>query len=139
LIHRVTFRAFVASTEEEERVREALSLFVPPASISSNVVTGHYGNRMEILEAVLNKKQGKAFFQRFREELSPLELELLRQEAPRRVDQECKLHFRLDKQAAYRGEVRLTASGDAIQVCTHLEAYPPERHDKAVKIVEDLL
>jgi len=138
LIHRVTFRAFVASTEEAERVREALSLFVLNESISSTKAKGHYGNRIEILDATLNKKEGLAFFKKLKEEIPKLEMDRLCKELPKRVDEECQLHFRLDKQAAYKGESHLTDFGDSIHVCTRIESYPARR-EKAMKIAEALL
>ena len=138
MIHRVTFRAFVASTEEAERVREALSLFVPDESISSTKAKGHYGNRIEILDATLKKKEGLAFFKKLRENIPKHEMDRLYKELPRRVDEECQLHFRLDKQTAYKGEPHLTEFGDSIHVCARIESYPA-RQEKAVKIAEALL
>jgi RNA binding exosome subunit len=138
LIHRVTFRAFVASSEDEEKVREALSLFAPPESISETRVVGHHGNEILILSSTLKKKEGLKFFDRLRETLPEGEMARLRREADQRVDDECNLHFRLDKQAAYKGEFHLTDSGDAISISAHLESYPARR-EKAVKVVGDLL
>ena len=138
MIHRVTFRAFVASTEDDRKVREALSLFVPPRSISETRVVGHHGNEILILCATLKKKEGLKFFDRLRESLPENEMAQLRRETDLRVDDECNLHFRLDKQAAYRGEVHISDSGDAISVLAHLESYPARR-DKALKVAGDLL
>lgn len=138
MIHRVTFRAFVASTEDDRKVREALSLFVPPESIAETCVVGHFGNKMLILSSTLKKKEGLQFFGRLRETLPEREMNRLRREVVRRVDDECNLHFRLDKQAAYGGEFHLTDSGDAISVSAHLESYPARR-EKAVKVAGDLL
>ena len=138
MIHRVTFRAFVASTEDDGKVREALSLFVPPESIAETRVVGHFGNEILILSSTLKKKEGLGFFGRLRETLPEREMARLRREMDQRVDDECHLHFRLDKQAALMGEVHLTDSGDAISVSAHLESYPARR-EKAVKVAGDLL
>lgn len=138
MIHRVTFRAFVASSEDDGKVREALSLFAPPESISETCVVGHHGNEILILSSTLKKKEGLKFFDRLREALPGGEMARLRKEADQRVDDECNLHFRLDKQAAYKGEFHLTDSGDAISISAHLESYPARR-EKAVKVVGDLL
>ena len=138
MIHRVTFRAFVASTEDDGKVREALSLFVPPESMSTTRALGHYGNEILILSTSLRKKEGLKFFGRLREILPQREMERLRRELDLRVDDECNLHFRLDKQAAYRGDARLTDSGDAITVSAHLESYPARR-ERALLVAGDLL
>jgi len=138
VIHRATFRAFVASTEDEDKVRKALSLFVPPESISSTRVIGHYGNRLVILESVLEKKGGLKFLERLREQLPENDLDRLHGELGQRVDEKCHLYLRLDKQAAYEGEFRLTDQADAIQVGVYLETYPARR-EKAVKIAGEIL
>jgi len=138
LIHRVTFRAFVASTEDDGKVREALSLFVPPESISETRVVGHFGNEILILSSTLKKKEGLRFFDRLRDGLPENDMMRLRREAAQRVDDGCNLHFRLDKQAAYKGEFHLMDSGDAISISVHLESYPA-RWEKAVKVAGDLL
>ncbi len=138
MIHRVTFRAFVASTEDDEKVRGALSLFVPPKSISEIRAVGHYGNEILILSSALKKKEGLKFFDRLRETLPENEMARLRREIDLRVDEECNFHFRLDKQAAYEGEFRMTDSGDAVLVSAHLESYPARR-EKALKVAGDLL
>jgi RNA binding exosome subunit len=138
VIHRVTFRTFVASTEDEEKVRKALSLFVPSESISSTSVVGHYGNEIKILASTLEKREGRAFLGALRQSLSSGEADRLHQEIPMRVDDRCQLFLRLDKQAAYEGRIRLSDQGDAIQVCAHLEAYPAKR-EKALKVAEEIL
>lgn len=138
MIHRVTFRAFVASTEDDGKVREALSLFVPKESISKTSVSGHHGNEILILTAALKKREGHKFFDLLRRSLPEGEMERLRREVEVRVDDGCRLHLRLDKQAAYRGGVRLVDSGDAISVQAHLESYPARR-ERAVKVAGDLL
>lgn len=138
MIHRVTFRAFVASTEDDGKVREALSLFVPPESISEISVAGHFGNEILVLTSTLRKREGLKFFDRLREALPEGEMKRLRREVDLRVDDDCNLHFRLDKQAAYQGEVRLADSGDAISVCAHLESYPARR-ERALKVAGELL
>ncbi len=138
MIHRATFRAFVASTEDEDKVRKALSLFVPPESISSTRVIGHYGNRQVILESVLEKNRGLKFLEMLREQLPGNDLDRLHGELGQRVDEKCHLYLRLDKQAAYENEVRLTDQAGAIQVSIHLETYPARR-ENAVKIAREIL
>ena len=67
MIDRVSFRAFVAATEDEIRVREALSVFVPLDRISKTAAQGHFGNEISILEAALRKKETAAFLSILRE------------------------------------------------------------------------
>jgi RNA binding exosome subunit len=138
VIHRLTIRAFVAATEDEERVRKAMALFVPEDSISTTCVTGYYGNKITILEAEMDKKKGLPFFKIIKEQLPQPEMDRLKVEIEKRVDDNCRFYLRFDKQAAYMGEVHLMESGDTIDVCAHIESYPA-KPAKAAKIIGELL
>jgi RNA binding exosome subunit len=138
VIHRISFRAFVAATEDEGRVRDALSIFVPRDCVSVTSANGYFGSEMKILEATLKKKDGLAFFQILQEQLPKKDLIRLRRQIAKRVDDENKFHLRLDKQAAYKGRVLLTDSKDAIDVSALIESYPARR-EETLRIVEELL
>jgi RNA binding exosome subunit len=138
VIHWISFRAFVAATEAEDRVRDALGIFVPLDCITSIAAEGHFGNRIKILEANLKRKEGLVFFRILREQLPKEDLSRLRRELPSRLDDSCRFHLRLDKQAAYKGIVRLTDSKDALDV-TALVATYPARREEAQRILGDLL
>lgn len=138
MIDKVSFRAFVAATEDDGRVREALSIFVPLDRISSSTAEGHFGNEIKILEASLKKKEGQAFFQILREQLSTDDQLRLRREMPERLEGDSHFHLRLDKQAAYKGLLRLTDSKDALDVCALVKTYPARR-ESALKILSELI
>lgn len=128
----------MAATEDEGRVREALSVFVPLDRIAKAAAVGHYGNEIAILEAALRKKESAAFFEILREQLPAGDLERLRQEMPDRLEGESHFHMRLDKQAAYRGLLRLTESRDAIDVTALVKTFPARR-EAALQIISELL
>jgi hypothetical protein len=138
VIDKVSFRAFVAATEDEGRVREALGIFVPLDRISSSTAEGHFGNEIKILEASLRKKEGQAFFQILREQLSTDDQLRLRREIPERLEGDSHFHLRLGKQAAYKGLLRLTDSRDALDVCALIKTYPARR-ESALKILSELI
>ena len=138
MIHRVSFRTFVAATEDEERVKGALCIFVPLDSISATSATGHFCNPIKILDATLKKRDGQAFFRMLREQLPRVDLVKLRRELPERLDDESQLHFRLDKQAAFKGKVCLTDSRDGIVVKALIESYPA-KYEEALRIAGEFL
>jgi RNA binding exosome subunit len=138
LIDKVSFRAFVAATEDEGRVREALGILVPLDRISATAAEGHFGNEIKILEASLRKKEGQAFFQILREQLLTDDLQRLRREIPDRLEGDSHFHLRLDKQAAYKGLLRLTDSRDALDVSALIKTYP-SRRTEALRILSELL
>ncbi|MDD4653553.1 MAG: RNA-binding domain-containing protein [Methanothrix sp.] len=138
MIDRISFRAFVAATEDEGRVREALAVFAPLDRITAVTAEGHFGNEIKILEAVLRRKEAAAFLQILREQLSAEDLERLRREIPDRLEGDSHFHLRLDKQAAYKGLVRLTNSKDALDITILVRTYPARR-ESALKILSELI
>ena len=138
MIDKVSFRAFVAATEDEGRVRDALAVFVPLDRISALTAEGHFGNEIKILEAALRKKEAAAFFAILREQLPTEELQRLRKEIPDRLEGESHFHLRLDKQAAYKGFLRLTDSKDALDTTILVKTYPARR-EAALKIISELI
>ena len=138
MIDKISFRAFVAATEDEGRVREALAVFIPLDRIAAVTAEGHFGNEIKILEAALRRREVAAFLQILREQLSPEDLERLRREIPDRLEGESHFHLRLDKQAAYKGLVRLTNSKDALDITILVRTYPARR-ESALKILSELI
>lgn len=138
MIHRVSFRTFVAATEDEDKVMEAIGIFVPLDSITVTSAAGHHGNQINILDATLKKKDGLAFFRILKEQMSKEDLMRLHRELPQRVDRSSQLHFRLDKQAAFQGKVSLTDDRDAIAVTALIESYPAS-YEEALHIAGELI
>lgn len=138
MIDKVSFRAFIAATEDEGRVREALGVFVPLDRISAVTAEGHFGNEIQILEASLKKKEGLAFIQFLREQLLTEDLQRLRSEMSERLEGDSHFHFRLDKQAAYKGSLRLTDAHDALDITVLIKTYP-SRRSEALQILSELL
>jgi RNA binding exosome subunit len=138
VIRRISLRAFVAATEDEEKVLDALAIFAPRDGISSIKVRGHFGNEIKILEARLNRRESRELFRILKQQLSSSDLARLRREMEVRLDDANQFHFRLDKQAAYQGRVCLTESSDAIDVSVVVETYPARR-EEAMRIMGELL
>ena len=149
MIHHIFLRVTAHSTEDRSRVRKALDFFLlnsinRGADVSTDDIVdvldadGHYGNPMTIFSAKISRKKECLAFAKFvRSNITSDDLELLRSEMPSRLDDDQVFHLRLDKQAAYEGEVRLTSSSDAITAKVKIETYPKD-WVKAGMIVEEL-
>ncbi len=146
MIHYIDLRAIAHSTEDPARVRKALEFFLPPSKEGRDIsdivdvisAEGHYGNSMTIFSAHVPRKQDlKALAGFIRQHMSAEDIELLRSEMPDRLDDNQVFHIRLDKQAAFQEQVKLTSSSDAITVHIKIETYPKNRQ-KAGLIVEEL-
>ncbi|WP_222918937.1 RNA-binding protein [Natrinema sp. SYSU A 869] len=138
-LHYVDLRTFCYATEDEKRVEEALRTFLPdsdddePFEIERTESEGHYGDRILVLSArVENADDVRHVLSR----LADLEsFDDLIDELDERVTENTELFLRLDKQAAFAGDVRL---GQGITFRGKVEAYPAKK-EQAVENAEDVL
>jgi RNA binding exosome subunit len=135
----VHFRTFVHATEDEEKVLQAMRFVSGLDEFERNSTTGHHGNTIIILEgAVREKRNARQFFRT----LSLEDIRTLLDTLELRLDDDCFLFARLDKQQAYLGVRSLTTSDDAIAIRAKVESYPKKRENamrSAHEFLEGLL
>lgn len=137
-LHYVDLRTFCYATEDEKRVEEALRSFLPkvddePFEIERAESEGHYGDRILVLSARVETADEIRYVL---SRLADLEnFQTLLDELDDRVTENTELFLRLDKQAAFRDEIRL---GDGITFRAKVEAYPAKK-EKAVENARDVL
>jgi RNA binding exosome subunit len=134
-IHRITLRAISQATESEDRVKTALSLFLSGEKMEIVHTMGHFGNPISILQASIKGRNSGRFIKLFRSRLAEYDLKRLKNEICERVDDDCVLHIRFDKQAAYNGRVELAKTKDGISAEIKLKAYPA-RPENAIAAAE---
>ncbi|MEF8781380.1 MAG: RNA-binding protein [Haloferacaceae archaeon] len=121
--HYVDLRTFCYATEDEKRVEEALRTFLPEDFEIERVRNeGHHGDRIVVLSARVENADDVRHVLGGLTSLSGLDRVL--EELEDRVDDNCSLFLRLDKQAAFRGDVRL---GEGITLRAKVEAYPAKQ------------
>lgn len=121
--HYVDLRTFCYATEDDKRVEQAIRSFLPDEFEVERVESkGHHGDRIVVFSARLERAD------EMRHVLSKLadlpNIETVLDQLDDRVDDNCSFFLRLDKQAAYRGEVAL---GDGITFRAKVEAYPAKK------------
>ena len=136
-IHNITLRAIAQATESMDRVKTALSLFIFDNEIESITTEGHFGNSITILQARLKGRDCNRFIEYLKAKMTDNELRRLKNELPERVDDDCILHIRFDKQAAYSGILKLATTADTITAEFKLRAYPARR-ENAIAIAETI-
>ncbi|ESS03542.1 MAG: putative exosome subunit [uncultured archaeon A07HR67] len=121
--HYVDLRTFSYATEDQKRVEEALRSLLPDdAELDRVENVGHHGDRIVVFSARIDVADG---MRHVLDRLSALDdIDRVIDELDQRVDDNCALFLRLDKQAAFRGEVRL---GSGITVRAKVEAYPAKK------------
>lgn len=118
--HYVDLRTFCYATEDEKRVEAALRTYLPEeCELDRQVTAGHHGDRIVVLSARVENADGVRYVLTRLAELP--EFERLLDELDDRVTDNTELFLRLDKQAAFRGEIR---RGDGITLRAKVEAYP---------------
>ena len=137
-IHNIFFRAICAATESEEKVKKALSMFIFENDINIISMDGHFGNPISILTVTIKGNDCSRFIELLKSKLPEQDMQRLKEEIFDRVDDDCVLHIRFDKQAAYGGNVQLATTGDTITSEIKLRTYPARR-EKAIAVAENIL
>jgi len=148
MIHYIHLRTSAQATEDPEKVRSALKLLLPPPgqsakkdsiTVHETVTTGYHGNPIIVMEAELKQNKDCHYVvDRIREHLGPAGISQLAAELPQRVDDDCTLYIRFNKQEAYLGKLMTTTKSDSILVRMKIKAYPA-RPEKAIQIARSLL
>ncbi|MFX0054014.1 MAG: RNA-binding domain-containing protein [Promethearchaeota archaeon] len=129
-ISKIEARAYSRGTEIVERVTEAVLNLYPEelrdsVEIEAEATESHKNTEIIVILASIEKKAYCAqTFARIIESLSEKERKTLRRTLSRRLDDQCVLFLRIDKQASYLGEIRLASNSDVISVRVHLREYP---------------
>lgn len=135
-LHYIDLRAFCYVTEDDERVEDALRLFLPEEfELQRAESEGHYGDRILVLSARIENASGMRSVLDALGDLADEEFSRVVDQLDERVNENCAFFLTLDKQAAFNGAVEL---GDGITLRGKVEAYPAKK-ESAVENVEELL
>jgi len=134
----ITLRSFCRATEDLEKVAMAI-MFVAGTDDKEDVLIteleGYGGSPLKMLEVRLSRqKEILAFWKSLPEDV----LSRLLKELEERVDEEQVLHFRLDKERAYMGDISLISRGAVISIDAKILSYPANR-DAAVSNAGEFL
>lgn len=120
--HYIDLRAFCYATEDDARVERALRTFLPEEFDLDRIENeGFHGDRIVVLSA---RAENADDVRHVLDRLAEIDLEGVRDELDERVDENCSLFLRLDKQAAYGGSVE---RGAGIELRAKVEAYPAKK------------
>jgi len=129
-VDRIEARAHSRATEVVDRVQTAvLNLFPESAQesveISIETTEGHRQTRIVVLSVVLQDRAAcDSTLSFIAETLSEYEkLEIIRS-LPLRLDDQCILFLRIDKQESFLGRMQLGKDPDVISVKIHLKQFP---------------
>ncbi len=119
---------FCHATEEEEKVlrafRNALPENLRDKKADTEMLRGLYGNKILklSLKLVARKRESRDFMEHLRNKLSEEDRNRLVSEASERIDGS-GFFFRLDKQEAYHGRLKVADGNDTIEVRLTIETF----------------
>ena len=138
MIHNISYRTFVYSTEDEENVTKSISyLFSDPSPVKT-ITEDHFGNKISILSEKISKKRFTRDITNFlNDNLSLADKNTINEELSRRMDEKGNLFLRFDKQKVYDENLKLTYSGNAIHMRIKIASYPVSK-ENAIKVAKNI-
>lgn len=125
MFHRLEFRVHSHATEEEAKVRQAFAFVTGVEEPEVDRTEGYHRNPILVLTARLETRADiAAFWERVQAEG---QLDAFLRELDVRIDEDCILHARFDKQEAFQGRLRLASHDDVISLKGKVAAYPAKR------------
>ena len=122
----IKFIVFCHATESLDKVKRAV-LNLLPEGLRGKVrfkiyaVRGHYGNPISVVMVEVNKaRYAMEILSYLISRMRVEDREYLVKTMRDRVDDEGNVHFRLDKQEAYMGNVRVCEGSDVVKVKVHI-------------------
>lgn len=137
MIHNLSYRAFVYGTENEEKVREALSTLLPEAQPTKEITEGYHKNQVIILQGKITKKRELKDFLEKLHSLNPSAKKRILRELEFKMDERGNLFLRFDKQRAYLGDLKVVDHGDSLHLKLKIAAYP-SRKEEALKVARQI-
>jgi len=137
MIHNLSYRAFVYGTENEEKVREAISTLLPAAQPNKEITEGYHKNQVIILQEKITKKRELKDFLEKLHSLNPSAKKRILRELESKMDERGNLFLRFDKQRAYLGDLKVVDHGDSLHLKLKIAAYP-SRKEEALKVARQI-
>jgi RNA binding exosome subunit len=129
----IEVRTYAHATEDEARVEAALAFACPEGTSVRDAMEGHFRNPLVRLSRRIEDRESiRLVWERWTAAGLPGRM---RDDLEARVDGDGILHFRIDKQSAFEGDLELAKDADAIDVRLKLIAYPakPEEARRAAR------
>ncbi len=129
-VEQLEARVYSRVTELPIRVRESLLNIFPEdireyVVISEESVEGYQGIPILVITGTLSsKKQTEQAVTHLFQQLSSGDLDYLQKSLDQRIDDDCTLFLRIDKQAAYLKRVEMTVNADVIQLQISIRNWP---------------
>ena len=138
VFHWVKVKAVCYATEDENLIHDVMLELIgtdDDECFDVDISEGLHGNPITVIDA--NLSHNKEYERLFRN-IGEGPLRTVMEEIEQRVDDDCVMYMRLDKQKAVGGVYELSHSGDVISITAKIVSHPAKK-DVAVKNVKEFL
>jgi len=140
MVNNITISTIANATEDEEKVLDAMSFFLPEIigedDINAETVEteGNFGNPIEVHTITIEGKKSKLVFDYIMDLLKTDERNVnkIKEDLDLRIEKN-KLYLRFDKQKAYLGECRLVEGDDTVRIIVNFKIFTPSGKEEKVK------
>jgi hypothetical protein len=143
LAHNVQLRVFVKPSDDETKTKNALLSLLPPnlekekIKLNRQIATGFNEQKIIIYEVLLCKDRHiNQFLEQLKQKLSSEQKELILKQK-NRIDQDCNLFIRLDKEKLINNHFWITDSGNCYHLKISLACFPKSK-EKAYAVVKEI-
>ncbi|MCL2032657.1 MAG: exosome protein [Methanomassiliicoccaceae archaeon] len=133
--HWLRVKVFCYATENEELIGEAMAELIGTDEIECDTADSEHGNKILILSCeLLKQREFVPLFQRLGKELCGE----LRDSLEERIDDDCVLYLRLDKQELVQGRYAAAHHGDVLSLTGKIVSHPARKEIAVGKMAEFL-
>ena len=124
VFHWVRIMMFCYATEDQEKLHDVMAKISGTMDFGAEISDGHHGNQMVILSAELkNDRECRELFGRLGKDV----ISYLLNDPENRVDEDCVLYLRVDKQAAVLDRYEVAHHGDVISITGKIVSHPARK------------
>jgi len=122
--HWIRIKTVCYATEDDVRLKEMMAPLVGEAEMNVDISEGIHGNPITVMDCQLT--HSREFESLFRL-LGPGIVGELLTDIESKIDDDCILYFRLDKQKAVKGEYAIAHGGDVVSITCKISAHPAKK------------
>jgi RNA binding exosome subunit len=133
--HWLRVKIFCYATENEELIHDALVELIGIEEIDCDIADSEHGNKILILSCEISKqKEVITVFQKLGKDLC----DQLENGLEQRIDEDCTLFLRLDKQDLVQEKYTLAHHGDVLSITGKVVSHPAKKENAVIKMKEFL-
>jgi len=144
-VSKIETRAYARATEVLERVTASVQSIFPEylrqkLAITKSKAEGQAGDAIIVMTATLEGQENcESVLEYIFEQMDIHSRRAIERSLDIRLDDECVFFLRIDKQAAFLGNMKMTDESDLIRVKFHFKNHPRCKREEVILMIENRL